>query len=414
MSASRLLRTRRARQAGRPLGEAPPQTVAPGASPNDRIARIFLAVLVALIYGDTILYGYINDDFAMLAMTPSSALDHSLHTRLFRPVWTLSVGLLNTIGWSSLFDHALSVGLFMIASGLGYEVARRYGATPRRALLAVTAWVLLPWMVFPAVWISQRNDLLAFILTFAALLAASHTRPWWSLPLMTLGLLCKESVMLVPLFFAARFWSDRRRLALAFAAVWLADMSVLVHHSLVYTDDYAWRGDAGLSPVLRALNAVSHWIEPFFTQVVPLPFFTGIPHVLLHVAGIVLFPLSVRIASARAGARMAGLALLASFPSLITPQLRIVGFESFCLLLVLALVLSVRRPRLFAASLALLALSFVISIQATKVNFKTTNYDRGIRVLSKDVYYPNAFYQWKREALLRWLGPRGGGGSPEK
>ncbi|MBI2943544.1 MAG: hypothetical protein HYY25_05030 [Candidatus Wallbacteria bacterium] len=371
-------------------------------------ARAFLLLLVALVYGDAAGYGYVNDDFGLIHVTWREAIDRSLNSLLFRPVWYLSFALTNSLVQSPLVDHLFNLGLFALAVTLAHELALRRTGSDRAALFAAAGWTLLPWTAFPVVWISQRNDLLMFVFTFAALASADGIRPWRSLPLMALGLMSKETVMLVPAAFALRFWrSGQRRLAVGFVLLMAAHLAIQLHHYSHYHTQYEAPHLAKLSVAVRAANAASHWVEPMVTQLVPLPFFTGLPHAALHLLGLVLLAASIgRRPDRPPDLDMLLIALLASFPSVITPQLRIVAFESFCWLVFFAGFLAPRRKSLFGAALLCLGVASLAGIVATKRNFQTPFFEPHSAGRWDDTYYPNRYYSQKREFLLRLLGSR--------
>jgi hypothetical protein len=181
-------------------------------------------------------------------------------------------------------------------------------------------------------------------------------------------------------------------------------MGVIVHHYALYRIQYEAPHLAELSLPLRLVNSLSHWIEPFFTQALPIPFFRGIGHAALHATALLVLAVSSRLDWPKIDRDFVLLALLASFPSVITPQLRIVGLQSCFWLVVLAGIVVPRFRVAFAAGLVGTVASFVLSIAATKENFRTAHFDAKRQVVSADTYYPNGYYQKKRDLLLRMLG----------
>jgi hypothetical protein len=125
----------------------------------------------------------------------------------------------------------------------------------------------------------------------------------------------------------------------------------------------------------------------------------------LHVAALALLAVSLRLRPSGFDRDLLVLALLASFPSVVTPQLRIVGLQSFFWLLLAIGALEPTRVRCFRAGIAALLASFVVGIEATKRIFDTGHHDLRATV-HREQLYPNTWYETKRDLLIRLLGIR--------
>lgn len=361
-----------------------------------------LVVLVILIYGDTLAYGYIWDDHMLVQLDPDEALARSFEGLHVRPVWYLSYVLSQRLVASAAFEHFLNLAMFALAVVLAYRLAR-WMLGRRRAAWAVTlVWALLPWNAYPVTWIAQRNDLLIFVFGLAALLALHHRRYVLAWIALALALFSKVTLAFVPLFFIWRAHTrGHRRAALAFGALFVAYLALALRAYALYLEPGPHLEQ--LSWGLRLLRFPLHWLEHLVLLAVPVPFFLGVLHALLYLAGLAGLLLASRAATRPPGWHDAWiLAIFTSLVTAVTPELRICGFES--LFWLLAIVQHRRWPWPLPAAVALAAVlaAYGAGIAATKAIFDTRTGQPD--AVERPALYPNDYYRLRREALSSLTG----------
>jgi hypothetical protein len=204
-------------------------------------------VLVAAIHGQSIGYGFVRDDHALIEQsarlqdlaTLPTALTKDLfwladgHVRpspYWRPVTTLSYYGNQALGGGPLLFHLTNLVLVAVVAGLASRLVE--GKLAR--LLVVAGVACHPLMVEPASNISARTDLLAAI--FALLALETGGVAAFACTLLALG--SKEVAVMLPAVALAlrRPWIPS---AIA-VAVWAAVRLPLVHALGVGPDDGGW------------------------------------------------------------------------------------------------------------------------------------------------------------------------------
>ena len=359
-----------------------------------------LVALPILVYIEALEFGYIWDDHLLVSLDLAAALERSFQGLHVRPLWYLSYVVTQRLSESAVFEHALSLALFVVGSLLAHRVARIYLAR-RAAWWVAVVWTLLPWNAYPAVWIAQRNDLLVFIFGFAAVLAGERRRLGLAWMLVALGVFSKITLFGLPLYFV---WlarrEGRRGTAAAFLALFLGYLALALRGFLLHFEPGPHLAPA--SWVLQQARYPAHWLEHMLLLLVPLPFFVGAAHGLLYLSGLLGLVASSRAADRTSPGRRREvwlLAVLASLAAAVTPTLRISGFERLFWLVALAQARSWRSP-LAALSLAAVLAAYGISLRATKPIFDS----RVLRPVSegRPSLYPNEYYRLRR-AWLRHL-----------
>ncbi|MBP8273173.1 MAG: hypothetical protein KAY59_02025 [Acidobacteria bacterium] len=181
---------------------------------STRTAALVLALLTLGLYGHTLSYGLVWDDFAALRPRPIAALlgawtgawdPDGIWPMYYRPLSiALYDGMFRWLGHNTAALHAVNLaGVFGAAMLLRTFVVRE----TRSAIVGLCAGALL--VLHPetpaslAAWISQQFHLAALLAVLAALLTWQHmrheavTRWWLVLAVLTVGLLVKEDVLMV-------------------------------------------------------------------------------------------------------------------------------------------------------------------------------------------------------------------------
>ena len=116
-------------------------------------------LIIAILFGDTIFYGYTNDDHALVNFKFSYLLRESSYAANFRPLWWISYSITNLFFHSSHFDHLINLILFFINLNLAfYWLNNKFGK--KIAIYSLLIWITIPWQTHQITWISLRNDLL--------------------------------------------------------------------------------------------------------------------------------------------------------------------------------------------------------------------------------------------------------------
>ena len=185
--------------------------------------------------------GFLADDFVMLQTVHRLDLPLQAFTRTdigttrgdpYRPLWLVANGAINRVtGDNALAYHLFSLVLYAAAAVLVVVIAGRFVERPV-AVLAGVAFALYPRHAEAVAWIGASPDVMAGILSLAALAALTvRGAPTWALVAsVVLGVaapLCKESAFALPalaLVLVGALWSDdavpiRRRRAAATAVL---------------------------------------------------------------------------------------------------------------------------------------------------------------------------------------------------
>lgn len=183
-------------------------------SSSARLAALVLALLTLALYGHTLSYGLVWDDFAALRPRTVSALlgawtgawdPDGVWPMYYRPLSiALYDGMFRWLGHNTVALHAVNLaGVCVAAMLLRTFVARE----TRSSIVALAAGALL--VLHPetpsslAAWISQQFHLAALLAALGAVLTWQRVRDrglsgWWRvLAVLTLGLLVKEDVLMV-------------------------------------------------------------------------------------------------------------------------------------------------------------------------------------------------------------------------
>ncbi len=179
-----------------------------------RTAAVLIALLILVLYGRTLGYGLVWDDFAALRPRSAAALvgawtgewdPGGVWPVFYRP---LSIVVYHTmfrlLGHHALWLHAVNLIELWLAAWLLRVFVQRETQSAVFALIAATLLVLHPETPSSlAAWISQQFQLVPLIWVLSAMLVWQRTRAGatsaWGLTLatLTLGVLMKEDVLMV-------------------------------------------------------------------------------------------------------------------------------------------------------------------------------------------------------------------------
>lgn len=188
----------------------------------DGLAIGFLAVLVALVFGQTLWFGfvpyddpvmvtgngYVRDGFsttgirwALFHADGGRDVAHAGVTNLWHPLTWMShmldaflFGVERAGG-----HHAVSVLLHYISGVLVYAIGRRLGLRAVGSWVAAALFLVHPLHVEPVAWVSSRKDVLCGLLVHAALWLGLSGRLRWAAAASGAALMAKPLAVVAPL-----------------------------------------------------------------------------------------------------------------------------------------------------------------------------------------------------------------------
>ncbi|MBI2505308.1 MAG: tetratricopeptide repeat protein [Candidatus Latescibacteria bacterium] len=176
-------------------------------------AALVLAGTVCLIYLNSLGNGFQYDDrhaivenphLTSLAKIPAFFTHPEYFSRdpekaMYRPLLLVSLAL--NYAWSGTQTysyHLVNMGLHALCSLLVWALLRQLGRPAGAALLAGLIFALHPLCTEPVNYISSRSELLAGALVLGACWAEGEGRRWLGVACFALGLLSKESAIVLP------------------------------------------------------------------------------------------------------------------------------------------------------------------------------------------------------------------------
>jgi hypothetical protein len=195
------------------------------------LMAVISAAIAAWTFRGALGYGFSQDDFLGLARATGHAARLPLGWRwLSHQLWWDVIA--SGFGSRATAAHALSLAAHaLVAAVLAWLLARRL---PVPAALAGAAFVASHPSAYTAVyWASANGDLLAALFALATLGCAFSPRArWLAVPCFALALLAKESVILLPIAWAAiALWGAGSRVSvreLSRDRVWWACVALAV------------------------------------------------------------------------------------------------------------------------------------------------------------------------------------------
>ncbi|MCP4051137.1 MAG: hypothetical protein GY730_10590 [bacterium] len=362
------------------------------------IVILFITV-ISILYGDSLFYGYITDDFGLITTNIPEILSKLYHGEQFRPLWYFSYYLTNYFFQSSIFDHLINLLLYCFAVVLAYKFALNY-TSKLRSVIVILFWIILPWTVFPVVWISQRNDLIMYIFVLLSLntfLKGNIFRAGFFALLSFLG---KVTSMFFPIFFIYRGIKEKKihlivtNSLLFFCVFFLALFGFLNHVDPAYSQN--------INIFFKASKYLFHIIESSITQFIPMPFYINKYHFAIYAISLIFAFKALKLTSLKNIRDIIVLALLFALPTAICPQLRVVGMESFFILLIIVSSVKVANEKYLAVFITLFTLFNVLAVFEIKRNFNEESYTKKSSYSSvKSRYYLNDYYKNKQAVLLK-------------
>jgi len=168
---------------------------------SKKILPYLPAVIFILVYAWSLNYGYLWDDFTELQADLDYTLDRlKLH---FRPIYYFSHLLLIEL-FDEAYQHRL-VNILLLAGACVFAVRTAALFQISSGPFVVTAIFLHPTYVYPATWISQRNDGLLLLFLFMALANVNRVRGFAYLLLSDIS---KTPWVLQNLWYAWRKWRE--------------------------------------------------------------------------------------------------------------------------------------------------------------------------------------------------------------
>jgi hypothetical protein len=142
-------------------------------------ALCVIALAVAVLYGPSLRFGFVTDDFYFARPLSAAQLASTLYGNWepfgqgnahYRPVIAASFQLDYALwGPRPRGFHLTNLVVMALAGLAGFALLRRLGAGPRGALLAALVWIAHPLSATAASWTSQRTDSIMVVWYLTAL-----------------------------------------------------------------------------------------------------------------------------------------------------------------------------------------------------------------------------------------------------
>ncbi len=197
----------------RPSALSPDSQSQPWATPG----FWWLALVMALAcgaYGRALAVGFLSDDFVLLELHDLGAGWRHGTSQFLRvlPVWLLQAADLVGPAWSPVLVHAINVALHLFNGSLLFGIARRLQLGTSPSVLAAALFLLFPASPEAVVWASGLQDVLMATASLGFVLATLQARhPVVLLGCLVIGLLSKETAVVMPLLAAAALWARGTR-----------------------------------------------------------------------------------------------------------------------------------------------------------------------------------------------------------
>ena len=358
-----------------------------------------LVAFILILYGNTIFYGYIWDDFDLVILKFNDVIELSIQSYHIRPIMFLSYVITNYFFNSSVFDHIINILLFVFATKLLYDFTVKTH-NKLAAFFIMIVWISLPWISHTIIWISQRNDTLMIIFSLLAIKYDDEKQTLKSCVFLILSIFSKITSFLLPIYLIYKNRSNKFKVVIY--------SSVQIFFLFIGLLSYLREGTKlkHLSELTFVENIVLkffHVFEGLITQIIPFPYFFDNKHAILYVIILIigLIFMRYRKSMSSAGNELKLLAVIFSIPLAINSELRIAIASSYFLI---SLIFLYVKPNYFSK----IFLLFFIFYNTTVTHMSKKNYYSGQFSIDKYVpapengFYNNDFYRKKRKFLIEF------------
>jgi len=360
---------------------------------------ILILLFIVILYGETIYYGYIWDDFELVILKFQDIIDMTLNTYLIRPVMFFSYFLSNLFYSSSVLDHIVNIVLFALSAKLVFDFTTK---THNKlvAFFIMIVWISLPWLSHTIIWIAQRNDTLMIIFSMLAIKYDGNKQTLKSCVFLLLSVFSKITSFLLPLFL---IYKNRKNKKKVLIYSFIQALFLCIGLLSFLREGTKLPHLAELSFTDSVLLKFFHVFEGILTQVIPFPYFFSQIHftvyVIILVVVLVFLKYNFRITSQKK--ELALLFLIFSIPLAINSELRIAIASSYFFISLVFLTVKLNN-----LSKIFLLVFLSHNIWVTTVSKK--NYFSGAYTLTKyvpahpeNMFYNNPFYKEKRQFLIK-------------
>lgn len=364
---------------------------------KNKFSFLILSFIIVL-YGDTIYYGYIWDDFDLVILKFSDIIEMTRETYLIRPVMFLSYFLTNYFYSSSTLDHIANIILFALAAKLLYDFTIKTH-NKLAAFFIMIVWISLPWLSHTIIWISQRNDTLMIIFSLLAIKYDGNKETLKSCMCLLLSVFSKITSFLLPLYLIYKNRNNKKKVLIY---SFIQSLFLFIGLLSFLRGGTKLKHLSELSFIESVLLKFFHVFEGIVTQAVPLPYFFNISHLAFYITimlvGLIFLKYQKSITSQKI--ELALLFLIFSIPLAINSELRIAITSSY---FIISLVfLSVRSNNFSKLFLIIFIAHNMWVTTISKKNYFSGEYSLVNYVAGpENGFYNNDFYRKKRAFLIK-------------
>ncbi len=357
-----------------------------------------ILIFIIILYGNTVSFGFINDDFYLVGLDFVSAYNEVVNGVHTRPLWHFSYPIVNLINSSSYFHHTINILLFIISI---FEI-RKYlikHFSPSISIYILLFYISLPWLVFPIAWISQRNDLIMIYFFFLSINSYDANSKSKSIIFLILSFLSKVNVVLTPLYFIYREHKQfkKSKWIYIFSSVQLIFLLIsarslhIANKLVTRTSDLNIIENIGLKSI--------NYLTGLSSLIIPFPFFINKVHFIFY-----LILISTLIFLIKKNNKFKEdfilLFILTSLPLAIAPGLRIAIITSFFLLCVIFHRYTLKKQYIGIILFFLFITHNILSGIESKNNFNSGVFNINSKYQNNsEIFYNNNFYEKRREFL---------------
>ena len=349
------------------------------------------------MYGDTIYFGYIWDDFDLVILKFSDIIEMTRESYLIRPVMFLSYFITNYFFSSSIVDHIANIFLFAFAAKLLYDFTIK---THNKlvSFFIMLVWISLPWLSHTIVWISQRNDTLMIIFSMLAIKHDGNKETFKSCMFLLLSVFSKITSFLLPLYLIYKNRNNKQKV-LVYSLVQALFLFIALLSFL--RGGLKLKHLSELTFVESVLLKFFHVFEGLITQTIPIPYFFNTSHMALYIVimimGLIFLKYQKSISSQKI--ELALLLLIFSIPLAINSELRIAIASSY---FIISLVFLSVKANKFSKLFLLIFIAHNVSVTIiSKANYFSGEYSLANYVPApENGFYNNDFYRKKRAFLI--------------